>query len=186
MAKKPGVKFNIEKLQVIATSLKKMDDAGYRVQVGLFGDKAVRKNAPAGLTNAEVGFVHEMGSVSRKIPRRSFLLDTFTQHGEELEKTLKPQVESLFKTGKIEEYLKQVGIACTNLVIEAFDTGGWGAWPQNAYATILRKLSGTKMTRTTRRMEALKSAVGGHLGINKPLIDTGQLWQAITSRTVRA
>lgn len=182
MAKKPGVKFNIEKLQVIATSLKKMDDAGYRVQVGLFGDKAARKNEQAGMTNAEIGFVHEMGSVSRHIPRRSFLLDTFTQHGDQLMKKLKPMVDTLFKTGKIEEYLKEVGIACTNLVGEAFDTSGWGAWPPNAYRTLLQKLGGSLARR--RQMAAEVMFEGATHA--RPLVRTGQMQQAITSRTVRA
>lgn len=187
MAKKSSVRFEARQLQVLATSLKKLDDGGFRVQVGIFGEKTTRpKDAKPGLTNAEVGFVHEMGSHTRGIPRRSFLLDTFTHQGAKLTAALKPVVDSLFKKGKIDEYLKDVGIACTNLVGEAFDTGGFGAWPQDAYATIMRKLGKTKMSTAKRRVEALKAAVGGHLGINQILVDTAQLKQAISARVVRA
>lgn len=182
MAKKPSVNFNITELKVIATSLKKLDDEGYRVQIGLFGDKAVRKHEQTGMTNAEIGFVHEMGSHLRHIPRRSFLLDTFTQHSEKLMTVLKPQVDALFKKGKVDEYLKQVGVACTNLVVEAFETSGWGAWPPNAYRTLLQKLKGNIFKRRQLAAEVLYEGAT-HA---KPLINTGQLWQAISSRTVRA
>lgn len=165
MAKKPTMRMDLTGLKVLATGLKKLDDGGYRIQVGVFGDKAARKQEKgesAGMTNAEVGLIQEMGSVSRGIPRRSFLLDTFTGHGKDLMVTLKSDVEAFFKTGKVEEYLKRCGIACTNLVVDAFDTSGWGNWKPNAPATIAAK------------------------GSDKPLIDRGELWQAIASRTVRS
>jgi len=184
MAKeKPGVKFDQTGLKVMQSALKKMVDNHYVVQVGVFGDKAMRKSAEdKGLTNAEIGLIHEMGSVSRNIPRRSFLWDTFANHGQELMETLKPHVEALFKKGKVELYLKEVGIASTNLVIEAFQTSGWGAWPQNAYSTIMRKLKGSLAKRRQMAAEVLYEGATH----TKPLIKTGQLWQAISSRTAKA
>ncbi len=183
-SKKPSVRFDMTGLQAIASSLQKLDDSKYHVQVGIFGEKTVRKNS-SGLTNAEVGFIHEMGSPTRGIPRRSFLLDTFTLHGRELEKAIAPIVDTLFKKGKIEEYLKQVSLAATNLVDEAFATGGWGAWPPDAYATVLRKLRSTGMSLLRRRMAAMKGSVGAHKGIDQTLIDTGQLAQSISARVTR-
>lgn len=177
------VKFNVTGLQVIAQSLKKLDDGKFRVQVGIFGDKFARpkdhkKNGP---TNAEIGFVHEMGSVARHIPRRSFLLDTFTLHGDKLELALKPAVDKLFKKGLVPEYLNQVGVACVNLVVEAFHTGGWGAWAPNAYSTLLAKLKGPLWRRRQMAAEVLYEGAGHAV----PLTDTGQLWQSISSRVVR-
>ena len=161
--KKPGVKFDITKLKVIQSALKKIVDKHYVVRVGIFGEKSARpQDKKQGPTNAEIGFIHEMGSASLNIPRRSFLWDTFTYHGGEMAATLKPALDALFKKGKVEEYLKLVGTAARNLVGEAFDTGGWGAWPPNAPATIEAK------------------------GSDKPLWDSGQLSQAISSRTIQA
>lgn len=186
-SKKPSVKFQTTQLQVIASSLKKLDDAKYRIQVGIFGDKASRPmDAQQGMTNAEVGFIHEMGSVTRNIPRRSFLLDTFTLHGQELTQELAPVVQTLFKKGRIDEYLKAASLAATNLVDKAFETGGWGAWPKDSYLTIMRKLRRTSAPMKQRRMDALKAAVGGHLGIDQTLVDSGQMAQAISARVVRA
>lgn len=165
MAKKSSVRFDMEKLQVLASGLKKLADDKYRVQVGLFGDKAARpKDKHAGPTNAEVWFDNEMGSASKGIPRRSALLDTFLYHGKELEAEVKEQklFEKYFQQGKVDDYLKKFGQGCVNLVVKAFMTSGWGAWKPNAPATIKAK------------------------GSDKPGIDTGQVWQAISFRTVRA
>lgn len=182
MAKKSKVEFDLTGLKVIQTTLKKLTDNKYSVQVGIFGDKALRKSAEdKGLTNAEIGMVHEMGSIERNIPRRSFLWDTFANHGKELMQVLKKDVETLLKTGKIEEYLKRVGLASVNLVIEAFNTGGWGAWPPNAYATLLRKFKGT-LSRRRQMAAEVQYEKAGH---DKLLWDTGQLVQSISSRTAK-
>lgn len=175
MAKKPQVKVNIDRMREIQSSLKKVVDGHYSIQVGIFGDKDSRRGAAAGVTNTEIGFIHEMGSHARGIPRRSFLWDTFSHHGDKLMATTKPLVEKLFKKGKIDEYLNQTGIAATNLVIEAFMTSGWGSWAPNKYRTLLSKLKGSLKKR--------KAAIAK--GTNKPLIDSGQLWQSVAHRVVK-
>ncbi len=182
MAKKPEKRFDITGLKVMQSALKKMQDGHYVIQVGIFGDKAGRTDEDSGLTNAEIGLIHEMGSVSRNIPRRSFLWDTFTNHGKDLMPVLKEPVAKLLKTGKIEEYLKVAGVAATNLVVEAFQTSGWGAWAPNAYSTLLRKLRGNLAKRRQMAAEVMHEG-GTHA---KPLIDRGQLWQAISARTAKA
>lgn len=184
MAKKSSTRSDYTQLKVLAEGLKKLDDGKFKVQIGIFGDKNSRpkdhkKNGP---TNAEIGFIQEMGSVSRGIPRRSFLLDTFSFHGEELMKTLKPAVDKFFKQGKIDEYLAVVKVACVSLVVEAFQTSGWGSWAPNAHSTLLRKLGGSLGKRRQMTAEVMHEGAG-HA---KPLIDTGQLWHAIDARTVKS
>lgn len=180
---KPERRFDITGLKVMQSALKKMTDGHYTVQVGIFGNKAMRKDDDgSGLTNAEVGMIQEMGSVEKHIPRRSFLWDTFAFHGKDLLPVLKAPVETLLKTGKVEEYLKIVGVASTNLVVEAFQTSGWGAWPQNAYSTIMQKLKGS----LSRRKQMAAEVMFEGATHSKPLIRTGQLWQAISARTAKA
>lgn len=182
--KKPSVKFDMTGVKIMQTALKKMTDGHYTVQVGVFGAKATRKNEEVGgegLTNAEIGLIHEMGSVSRKIPRRSFLWDTFASKGKELTLALKKDSEELFKKGKVDEYLKRVGIEAVNLVVEAFHTGGWGNWAPNAYRTLLHKLKGS-----LKKRKGILAQIYAGLGGNTPLTDSGQLWQAISSRTAKA
>lgn len=181
MAKKPSSKFDLTGLKVMQSSLQKMKDGHYQVQVGVFGNKTVRREK-AGLTNAEVALIHEMGSVTRNIPRRSFLWDTFIHRGKDMEAALKGPLETLFKKGKVEEYLKQVGIAGENLVRQAFETSGWGTWAPNAYSTLLGKLRGSLAIRRQKAAEVMYEGAT-HA---KPLIDSGQLWQSIASRTAKA
>lgn len=178
MAKKSSKKFQIDELKVLATALKKVADSRYAVQVGIFGAKTSRRESN-GPTNAEVGLVHEMGSVSMHIPRRSFLLDTFANHGALLEAVLAPSAQKLFLAGRVDEYLKLAQTACVNLVKQAFDTGGFGAWPQDSYKTLLRKLRGS-----LKRRKGLLAQIYAGMGVNKPLIDTAQLMNAVDARAV--
>lgn len=179
-SKKPSSQFNLEGLKVMQSALNKIKDNHYSVQIGIFGEKTSRRGGE--MTNAEIGLIHEMGSISRNIPRRSFLWDTFILKGKEMEKTMKPFIETLFKKGNVDQYLKEVGIAGENLVRQAFETSGWGAWPQNAYSTIMGKLKGSLVKRRQIAAEVMFEGATH----SKPLIDTGQLWQAISSRTAKA
>ena len=184
MAKKPSVKFNITNLKTMQTALSKMVDGHYSIQVGIFGNKADRRGDKEmeGVTNAEIGLIHEMGSIARGIPRRSFLWDTFKNHGKDLLPKLKKPCDELFKTGKVDEYLKIVGILSVELVQEAFQTSGWGSWPPLAYSTLLGKLRGNLAKRRQMAAEVIHEGATH----SKPLIRTGQLWQAISFRTVKA
>ena len=172
---------NITELNVIQESLKKMADSNYHIQVGIFGEKSSRSTKSQGVTNAEIGFIHEMGSVIRNIPRRSFLWDTFTFHGKMLMNSLKGDVEVLFKRGKVDEYLKRCGIEATNLVIKAFETSGWGRWAPLQSGTIMGKLKGNLYKRKQQTAEVLFEGKKH----TKPLVNTGQLWQSITSRIAK-
>jgi hypothetical protein len=175
--KKPSVRVNLTEVKVLQESLRKMASTKYHIQVGVFGAKTMRKEAN-GLTNAEIGFTHEMGSAERHIPRRSFLWDTFAHHGEKLMAALKPAAKQFFAKGKIDEYLKLCGTESIKLVQEAFFTSGWGAWPPLAYATLLQKLRGPLWKRRQLAAEVLYEGAQH----DKALIRSGQLWQAIDAR----
>jgi hypothetical protein len=95
---------------------------------------------------------------------------------------LKADVDNLFKKGKVDDYLKRVGTASVNLVQEAFQTSGWGSWPPLAYSTLLGKLRGSLARRRQMAAEVMYEGATH----SKPLIRTGQLWQAISYRTVKA
>jgi len=179
MAKKSQVRFNLSGLQVLQTSLRKLTDSGDHVQVGIFGDKTTRKKG--GITNAEVGFIHEMGSVTRNIPRRSFLWDTLNEHGNELMTALKADALTLFKSGKTPQFLHRVGGEAENLVQMAFDTGGFGKWALLSYKTLMRKAKGGFLRRAQQAAEDIYE--GGHNVAM--LVKTGQLRRAVASRVVK-
>lgn len=129
------------------------------VKVGIMGRKNGRKDAE-GLTNADVGFIHEFGT--SKIPKRSFLRMPIFQHSEDiLAMVKKAGALKKLKAGLIIQVLADLGIACENVILRAFDSAGWGSWAPNTPATIRRK------------------------GSSAPLIDTGQLRRSISSAVVQ-
>jgi len=157
-----------------------MSKGKYHIRVGIFGDKSARyadvqrsswsgrklkdssslKSAgPGELTNAELGFVHEMGSKKVGIPRRSFLQDTFLYEAAALNSTMQPLFLTLFKGGKIDLFLKKAAIACENLVQMAFQTGGFGKWPALKPATIRAKGSSMILVRTKQLRFSISSQV---------------------------
>jgi len=127
----------------------------YFTKLGIFGKKDSRKGA---LSNAELGVVHEFGSHSKGIPSRSFLRMPLIEKRKQLLKSIAKQKENLEK-GLLDNGIKEVfelaGIEAEAIVLKAFETGGYGKWAP------LKKRKGT------------------------PLIDTGQLSRAITSKVVK-
>lgn len=130
-------------------------DSNLVVKVGILGRKAGRTDGE-GQSNADIGFIHEFGT--SKIPRRSFLRMPLFQYSTDILSMVK-KAGALKKlaAGKTIEVLADLGIACENVILRAFDAAGWGDWAPNAPSTIRRK------------------------GSSAPLIDTGQLRRSITS-----
>lgn len=164
-----GIRKNLEGLKILAMELSKKGT----IQVGIFGSKGNRleagekkkqgghktiKGSQADETNAEIGLLMEVGSVSKHIPPRSFLQMPLRLHGDEIMKDAKAEVSALANPGGIMKFLKVVGVACENVIQQAFATRGFGYWAKNAPLTIASK------------------------GSDSPLIDTGQLRRAIASR----
>ncbi len=145
------------------------------VKVGIFGNKNARgitagnkagesgirkvvKGSRSTLTNAELGLIHELGSVERGIPRRSFLrMPISTRSKEILADAMKGALE-LMAQGNVRGVLKRLGIACEKAVQLAFATRGFGSWQPDQAQTARRK------------------------GSNQPLIDTAQLRRSVASQ----
>lgn len=143
--------------------IKLLKDGMPAVRVGIIGETANRNSGE--LNNAEIGFTNEFGKLTGypKIPARSFLRMPLRsiQFKEKLrsKKSLSgKEFEKALKAGKGEEFAKLVGLVAEETIQEAFSTNGFGQWKPNAPMTIEKK------------------------GSSSPLIDTGQLRRAITSR----
>lgn len=143
--------------------IKLLKDGIPAVRVGIMGDTANRNSGE--LNNAEIGFTNEFGKLTGypKIPARSFLRMPLrsVQFKEKLhsKKSLSgKEFEKALKSGKGEEFARKVGFVAEETIQEAFSTQGFGQWEPNAPLTIELKKS------------------------SSPLIDTGQLRRAITSR----
>lgn len=145
-------------------NLKMMLGKAPYVKVGILGSSTSRKikaNKREVSANATIGFKHEVGSYSDKIPRRSFLempiRTKFEEYMEKSEKLSRDEFKKAVKEGKLFRFMKLMGILGERCVLDAFSTRGFGKWKPNAPYTIAQK------------------------GSDSPLIDTGELRKSITS-----
>lgn len=143
----------------------------YVTNVGVLGSKANRPNDNA-IDNAGLGLVHEFGSMKKNIPQRSWLRMPIMHKSKDILKAVAGKQRTLAEAltredGKI--IFQILGLACESAIQEAFDSSGFGTWPQK------------------------KSAIDeqGHL-LSKsdqnnpsPLIDTGEFRQSVTSNVER-
>lgn len=168
-----SVTLDITKIVEIERQLKKK----FYVKLGILGPgtksvqarrqvittkKGTRKagKKEAAMTNAELGRIHEYGSISKNIPARSFLRVPLWLKFPGIIKKIGQQVIDGLTKSNIERTYKHMGIMAEKIVQNAFATRGFGRWPENSPRTIMRKKS------------------------DSPLIDTAQLRKSITSQVV--
>ena len=146
----------------------------YSVRIGIFATDSNRKKGE--VTNPELGVIHEFGSPSRHIPKRSFLRMPLDVKSDEILKEVKSGDNwKNLSHGKPLPVLKDLGHACEAIIQLAFETRGFGTWPPDMVSTVDRK--------TSRLSPAQRKKAGGYS--NSPLIDTGQLRRSVTSTVVK-
>jgi phage gpG-like protein len=148
----PGIKHNLKDLDNFVNALSK----DFTVRVGILGKKAAQDHG--GLTNAQVGAVHEFGSYKRHIPARSFLRVPLFQKQQDIIKQVGKNALAFLSKGDFQSVFLQLGVACVGVITDAFQSGGFGAWKKLKPATIRRKIQKNP----------------------QPLIDTRQLSRSIT------
>lgn len=149
---KSEVTYDFDKLNKLVTAL----TGKFYVKVGIMGSKNARKSGT--VNNASLGAIHEFGTMSGKIPPRSFLRMPLAHQQTQILKDAGIGMLGLLLKGDVLMVLKRLGIACENAVQLAFATRGFNMWRPNRVATAMRKKS------------------------DAPLIDTGQLRRSITSK----
>jgi phage gpG-like protein len=102
-------------------------------RVGILGDKTSREPAEGNAstpTNAEIGASHEFGTSAS--PKRSFLV---TPISEQLDKEMlksgaldKEVLSEVIKQGSLLPWVKKIAALAEGIVVDAFDTGGFGKW----------------------------------------------------------
>ena len=152
-----GVRVDISQMKALSEAL----GDNFEIRVGILGSNATRKNGKGGVTNAEIGFIQEFGSMKKKIPARSFLWMPLSLYLVDYLKKKKgfgeKEVKKATKDGTLLGLAKKIGIVAEEVIQEAFRTRGFGNWKANKPSTIKRK------------------------GSDSPLIDTGELRRSITS-----
>ena len=140
-----------------------MDSANrYVVKVGIFGNKSPREAAKGKqqtLTNAELGLIHELGSIARHIPPRSFLRMPISIRSKEIIQKGLIGAPELLKAGNIRKILGNLGKACEIAIQQAFATGGFGNWKDIKLATKKRKDSDSILIDTAQLRRSIASKV---------------------------
>lgn len=135
----------------------------YYIEIGVISGKSKRK-FKAGITNAELIFIHENGSPIRSIPARPVLQMTLDYANKELMKpTIDRCIKAYFRTFSVDEIEKELNRMCLRMqnYARALIYDNDGRLTENAPSTIKRK------------------------GYNHPLFQTGQLARSITCRLIK-
>ncbi len=123
-----------ESANVMAEYLENIETAkNATLKVGILADTKGLTNyidketGEIGETVLEVGSKHEFGT--SEVPQRSFLRMPLFVKKKNLEKTMANQFKLVVEEGKDAlDALSIVGIKATNIISDAFDTGGFGQW----------------------------------------------------------
>ena len=143
----------------------------YHVKIGVLKDGKIER--PDGKSNADIGSYHEQlieqefGSMSKKLPRRSFLKFPLAEYnnGKSLILYLKKDSQAIMENLTLDKGTRRLyfklGTRAKQIIHDAFESGGFGEWTPLKQSTINKK---------------------GH---DKILIDKGELENSITFRTDR-
>lgn len=105
-----------------------------KARVGILGGKNSRASEKGNVTNSEIGARHEFGGGN--MPKRSFLRVPLSDHlRPALEKAGffdEQSLQQVIKDRSIFPWVKKIAIAGLDVVLGAFETGGYGKWkPSN-------------------------------------------------------
>lgn len=134
--------------------------------VGIPSDENSRDES-TGITNAELGVIHEFGAPEKGIPERSFMRSTASEEANNLGRLANIQIAECLK-GETSAYdaFATIGAYLQGKIVEKITDG---EFQPNKPETLKRKLTPVKDKKRKRAKDA-----------DKPLIDTGQLREAIT------
>ena len=171
------IRLDTSKLEALLVELRK----DYKVHVGILGntDRQERKEtinklsktgavvghtkgtAASEMSNADIGIIHEKGSKSMKIPRRSFIQMPLEQKlPEQMNQVGQAMLDGITKLNLRATY-KKLGVIAENIIQMAFASKGYGFWASNTPGTIR-----------------------GKRGKDSPLISTSQLRKSISSQVI--
>lgn len=127
-------------------------------RVGVLGDGGERDSISSG--NAEIGAVHEFGSISGNIPQRSFLRMPLELKSKEFMKAMSSgAVKDAIAKGDYEAVYELMGVKAEQIIQDAFATGGFGQWPPLSRETVARKGSSEILKETNQLRRAVTSDV---------------------------
>lgn len=173
----------MDNLTKLMRSLK--DDKDKVIRVGIIGNTAHTNHGNgSSLTNAEIGTFHEFGGKGGKHPpRRSFLSEPLSMKLDvSKDKNLKKSAfKNLFKKGKTDTFLAELGTKAVQIIEGAFLTAGYGTWKPLSKATWAgwERKQGISGWQTARSIATFRKGLRKSLD-RTPLIVTGKLKGSIS------
>lgn len=186
MADKGSIKFDTSGLDDLLKSLK----TDKVVRIGIIGSKAHAAHK-GGMTNAELGAIHEFGSSDNAHPpRRSFLEEPLksklNMKNEDMQGLKKSLWKNVFQKHKPELFLAELGAKAMSIIEGAFLTYGYGTWKPLAATTwaAWEKKQGISGWRTARSIATFRKGLNKSLD-RQPLVDTGKLKGSISFKVIK-
>jgi len=150
--KQTKINFNLDGLEDIQKQVK-----GYVARVGVLS-KDVNRTGEDGISNPELGVIHEFGN--DKVPVRSFLRMPIETHKKEILKAMGgTMMRRAFAEKDYTKMFKLLGEKGRSIVIQAFETGGFGQWPDIAQSTKDAKGSSAILVDTAQLKNAISADV---------------------------
>ena len=114
-----------------------------QVRVGVLGKNQRAQTKEKGLTNAEIGAKHEYGLEG--MPMRSFLrvpiADNMQKYLEKSSFFNPDTLNQVVAQANITPWMQKLGLVAISIVLDGFNTGGFGKWKQSNMA--LKKVKQT-------------------------------------------
>lgn len=144
---------NLKKLEDYKKALDKSKNS--YVAVGVIGNKLTKRIYDSGVDVVQVALTHEFGT--SKIPKRSFLKQSFEIKKKDINNILKIQYNRVFE-GKstVNKSLNIVGVKARNISVDSFRTGGFGRWTPLKPETIAKKGTSTILVETSTLKQSIQ------------------------------
>lgn len=175
---KTGLTMTKDRLKVVLANIAALP--AQEVLVGIPDDhgdgevashKGMNLRPTTGITNASLGYIHEFGAPEANIPPRAFLMPGIRDGKDAIAKYLTQAGKYALKADKAgtSRALHAAGTVAMNAVRNKINTGPFAALKQSTINARQRRSKGSSYRR--------KASTAGDV---HPLIDTGQLRDAIT------
>jgi phage gpG-like protein len=161
---------SLDKLKDLYESLKQRPS----IEVGVFSNHDARDGS---MTNATLAAIHEFGAPEHGLPMRSVLKQPIQEHAKQIMESVHDLAHKLITKEGAMQVWKLIGVAAEKIVIQAFDTGGFGKWAPLKYGTLLAKLKGSLKKRKGMIAQIYAGQAGSGI-----LIASGQLRRSYSSR----
>lgn len=175
LASQASVKFDMTNLNELIRSLKQ----NYFLRVGIIGSNAKAEHPNSGLTNAELGTIHEQpDNDGSKMPKRSFLEMPLKEKLKYDDKGWRQVKKSAFKNIFIKkkpiQFYNDLGQECLQIIEDAFATNGFGSWQAWSEPYLKKRMGEIK---SKKKREAFESE-------HNILVATGKMRRSISFKVM--